>query len=90
MYESKHERHIPASETESIVDCVVVQRAVGLQESFWQERVCILIDVFIPRHCPEDVIRPYFTTSLEKSETYQMFGTTTVPTQFVSIHATLR
>ena len=44
LYESRRERYIPASETKGIVHCIIVQGAVSFYKSFWQERVCILMD----------------------------------------------
>ena len=65
LYESRRERYIPASETKGIVHCIIIQGAVSFYKSFWQERVCILIDFFISRHCPKDIIRPIISSSRE-------------------------
>ena len=81
-------RHIPASETQSIVYCVAVQGAISFQKSFWSERVCILIHVFISS-CPKNVIRSSRFMIERICHIYQMFGATTVPLYTIRRHSVI-
>jgi hypothetical protein len=88
LCEFKREHHIiPASVTESIVHCVVVRSAISLQVQESLVRTSLHLDRRLhPASLPSFI---QLFHHHRKSNTYQMFGTTTVLTQLI-MHVALR